>query len=93
MQFAQLKRREFITLLGIAAAARPFIAHAQQLDRLRRVGVVMGYPETDPAAQAQVAAFRQELRRLGWDEGRNAQISMFAFRQPMWTEYAPPSLN
>jgi putative ABC transport system substrate-binding protein len=70
------KRREFITLLGGATVVWPFAARAQQFDRLRRVGVVMGYPESDPAAQAQVAAFRQELRRLGWGEGRNAQIDV-----------------
>jgi hypothetical protein len=41
-----------------------------------RVGVLMGYPESDPGAQVQVAAFRQELRGLGWEEGRNAQIDV-----------------
>jgi hypothetical protein len=75
MQFDRLRRRDFIALLG-GAAAWPLAARAQQFDRLRRVGVVMGYPESDPAAQAQVAAFRQELRRLGWEEGRNAQIDV-----------------
>jgi putative ABC transport system substrate-binding protein len=75
MQFDQLKRREFVTLLG-GAASWPFAANAQQRGRMGRIGVLMGYPERDPAAQAQVAAFRQELRRLGWEEGRNVQIDV-----------------
>ena len=45
-------------------------------ERMRRVGVLMGYAETDLAAQAQVAAFRQELQKLGWDEGRNIYIDV-----------------
>jgi len=71
-----MRRRDVITLLGGAAAAWPLAARAQQLDRPRRVGVVMGYPESDPAAQAQVVAFRRELHRLGWEEGRNVQIEV-----------------
>ena len=63
-----MRRREFITLLG-GAAAWPLAARAQQTDRIRRIGVLMGYSEADPAAQAQVAALRQELQKLGWDEG------------------------
>jgi putative ABC transport system substrate-binding protein len=76
MQFDQLKRREFITLLGSAAAAWPLAARAQQPERMRRIGVLMGYAETDPAAQAQVATLRQELQKLGWDEGRNIHIDV-----------------
>jgi len=71
-----MKRREFITLLGRAAAAWPLAARAQQTDRMRRVGVLMGYSEADPAAQAQVAALRQELQKLGWDERRNIRIDV-----------------
>ena len=70
-----MRRREFITLLG-GAAAWPLAARAQQTDRMRRVGVLMGYSEADPAAQAQVAALRQELQKLGWDEGRNIRIDV-----------------
>jgi ABC-type uncharacterized transport system substrate-binding protein len=70
-----MKRRDFITLLG-GAAAWPIAARAQQPERMRRVGVLMGYAETDAAAQAQVAALRQELRKLGWEEGRNIRIDV-----------------
>ena len=55
--------------LGGAAAAWPLAVGAQQGERVRRAGVLMGYAEADPAAQAQVAALRQELQKLGWDEG------------------------
>jgi putative ABC transport system substrate-binding protein len=74
MQFDQLKRREFITLLGAAAAAWPLAARAQQGERLRRVGVLMGSAEKEPLGQARIAAFRQGLQALGWTEGRNLQI-------------------
>ena len=70
-----MRRREFITLVG-GAVAWPLIARAQQSESVRRVGVLMGYAETDLAAQAQVAAFRQELQKLGWDEGRNIRIDV-----------------
>jgi putative ABC transport system substrate-binding protein len=75
MQFDRFKRREFITLLG-AAVTWPLAARAQQAERMRRVGVLMGYADTDPAAQAQIAALRQELQKLGWDEGRNIRIDV-----------------
>ena len=68
-----MKRREFITLLG-GAVAQPLAARAQQGDRVRRIGVLMGYAESDPEAQAHVAAFREELQKLGWIQGRNVQI-------------------
>jgi putative ABC transport system substrate-binding protein len=71
-----MRRREFITLLGAAAAAWPLTARAQQGERVRRIGVLMGYAESDAAAQAQVAALRQELRKLGWEEGRNIHIDV-----------------
>jgi putative tryptophan/tyrosine transport system substrate-binding protein len=73
-----LRRREFITLLGGAAAASPLLwplmARAQQRDRVRRVAVLFGIPESDPKAQQDAAIFRQELATHGWSEGRNLQI-------------------
>ena len=72
----QLKRRDLITLFGSAAAAWPLAARAQPAERMRRVGVLMGYAETDPAAQAQIAALREQLQKLGWDEGRNIRIDV-----------------
>jgi putative ABC transport system substrate-binding protein len=67
-------RREFITLLGGAAAAWPLAARAQQPERVRRIGVLMGLAENDPEGQARVAAFRQGLEQLRWTDGRNARI-------------------
>jgi putative ABC transport system substrate-binding protein len=70
-----MKRREFITLLGGAAAAWPMRARAQQEgERIRRIGVLMGYPEGDPQAQGNANALRQGLHSLGWIEGRNIRI-------------------
>jgi putative ABC transport system substrate-binding protein len=69
-----VRRRDFITLLGGAAAAWPLAARAQQGERVRRIGVLMGYPEDDSEAQIYIAAFRDGLHRLGWAEGRNLQI-------------------
>ena len=69
-----MKRREFITLLGAAAAGWPLAAHAQQGQRIRRIGVLMSLAETDPEAQARVAALQQGLKELGWAEGRNVSI-------------------
>jgi putative ABC transport system substrate-binding protein len=66
-----MKRREFITLVGGAAAAWPLAARAQGM---RRIGVLMGYAESDPEAQAWVSAFREGLQKLGWAEGRNIRI-------------------
>jgi putative ABC transport system substrate-binding protein len=67
------KRREFITLLG-GAAAWPLAARAQQTERMRRLAVLMAHAESDPEGQANVAAFREGLRKLGWMEGRNLRI-------------------
>src|ERR1700738_3812409 len=69
-----IRRRELIAALGGAAAAWPLAARAQQPDRVRRSGVLMGYAESDSDAQAWYATFREELQKLGWTEGRNAQI-------------------
>ena len=68
-----MRRREFITFLS-SAAAWPFTAHAQQRERMRRIGVLMGFAESDREGQAFVAAFREGLQKLGWAEGRNIRI-------------------
>jgi len=68
-----VKRREFITLIAGAAAAWPLAARAQQPDRVRRVGVLMGIAD-DPEGQARVMVFKQALHALGWIEGRNVQF-------------------
>src|SRR5262249_17339205 len=69
----QMKRREFITLLG-GAAAWPLAAAAQQADRTRRIGVLMPLAADDPVGQARIAALREGLEKLGWIEGRNIRI-------------------
>jgi putative ABC transport system substrate-binding protein len=66
-----MRRRAFITLIGVAAAW-PLAARAQQ--GLRRIGVLMGFPESDSEAQAYIAGFREGLQKLGWTEGRNIRI-------------------
>jgi putative ABC transport system substrate-binding protein len=63
-----IKRREFITLLG-GAAAWPFTARAQQGQRVRRIGVLMPWDENDPLAKTIVSAFTQALAGLGWTNG------------------------
>jgi putative tryptophan/tyrosine transport system substrate-binding protein len=67
-----VKRRDFMILLG-GAAAWPLAAHAQQPNRVRRVGVLMGIAD-DLEGQARIAVFRQALQALGWTEGRNIQL-------------------
>jgi putative ABC transport system substrate-binding protein len=69
-----LKRREFITLLGGAAAAWPLAARAQQGERMRRVGVLMANAEADSAVVPRLLAFRQRLELLGWKVGSNLLI-------------------
>ena len=70
-----MKRREFITLLGGAAAvAWPLAARAQQPDRVRRIGVLMASAADDSESQARIAAFLQGLQQLGWADGRNMRI-------------------
>ena len=68
-----MRRREFITFLS-SAAAWPFTAHAQQPERMRRIGWLVGLRESDPEAQRRTAAFVQELKHLGWTPGGNIQI-------------------
>jgi putative tryptophan/tyrosine transport system substrate-binding protein len=66
-----VKRRDFITLLGGAAAAWPLTARAQQPDRMRRIGVIMGFGEDDKVWQVYLATFKRRLQDFGWSEGRN----------------------
>ena len=66
-----MKRREFITLLGGAAAAWPLAARAQQPDRMRRVGVLTNLAADDPEGQVRLTAFAQALAQLGWTVGQN----------------------
>ena len=70
-----MRRREFITLVG-GAAAWPLVARAQQNGRMRRVGVLINLAENDPAAQRSISGFRKGLLELGWVEGRNVQIDI-----------------
>jgi len=69
-----LQRRDFITLLGGAAAAWPFAARAQQGERMRRIGVLMHSPADEPEAQARLAAFLQGMQEAGWAVGRNMRL-------------------
>ena len=69
-----MKRREFITLLGGAAAAWPLAARAQQAERMRRIGVLMNLAADDAEGQGRVEAFLQGLQELGWTDGRNVRI-------------------
>jgi putative ABC transport system substrate-binding protein len=69
-----MKRREFITLFGGAAATWPLAAGAQQTERMRRIGVLMNFTSDDPQSQDRLAAFVQGLQELGWTVGRNLRI-------------------
>ena len=69
-----MKRREFITFLGGAAAMWPLTARAQQGHRIRRVGVLSPYPSDDPEVKDRIVAFRQGMQEHGWSEDRNLQI-------------------
>jgi putative ABC transport system substrate-binding protein len=74
MQFDQLKRREFMMLLGTASVAGPMAVHAQPRERMRRVGALMSLAADDPAGQARLMAFAQGMQQLGWTIGNNLQI-------------------
>jgi putative ABC transport system substrate-binding protein len=69
-----MRRREFITLLGGAAAAWPLAARAQQGERMRRIGVLMNLAADDPQSMARITAFLQGLQQLGWTDGQNVAI-------------------
>lgn len=69
-----MQRREFITLFGGAAATWPLAAHAQQGERMRRIGILTATASDDVEGQARLAAFQQGLRQLGWADGRNMRI-------------------
>jgi putative tryptophan/tyrosine transport system substrate-binding protein len=69
-----MRRRDFIAVLGAAAAAWPLIARAQQPDRMRRIGVMMGLAENDPGGRQEADSLRNGLQELGWTDGRNIRI-------------------
>jgi putative tryptophan/tyrosine transport system substrate-binding protein len=71
-----MRRCQFIVLLGSSAAAWPLAARAQQVERMRRIGVLMGYVESGSSGQGLIAAFREGLHKLGWIEGRNTRIDI-----------------
>jgi putative ABC transport system substrate-binding protein len=70
-----MKRRDFITLLG-SAAAWPITAQAQQAGLVRRVGVLMNFAANLPQGRAEIAAFIAALRQLGWNEGQNLRVDV-----------------
>jgi len=69
-------RRELLAALGGAAATWPLAARGQQPDRVRRIGVLMNAPESDPSYRSYAAAFAQTLQRLGWREGKNLHLDL-----------------
>jgi putative tryptophan/tyrosine transport system substrate-binding protein len=71
-----MRRREFVTLVGGMAVAWPLAVRAQQSVGMGRIGVLMGFAETDPTAQAWIAAFRDALAKLGWTEGSNIRLEL-----------------
>jgi putative tryptophan/tyrosine transport system substrate-binding protein len=69
-----MRRREFVTLIGGAAAAWPLVARAQQTEQMRRIGALINRAVDDPEGQARLAALKQGLEQLGWSDGRNVRI-------------------
>src|ERR1700716_1969944 len=88
---ASMKRREILSLLGAAAGASwvllPVGARAQQSERMRRVGVLMGTPADEPEGQARIATFLQALQQLGWTDGRNVRIDI------LWSASSPDRIR
>jgi len=72
---AGMRRREFITLLGVAVAARPLAGRAQPSNQFRQIGMLIASEENEPLVRSRVASFRQGLSDLGWIEGNNLQIA------------------
>ena len=71
-----MRRREFLGVLGGAATTWPLAARAQQTERVRRIGALLGISAGDPEAPPRVAAFLSGLHDLGWDDGRNIKIEL-----------------
>jgi putative ABC transport system substrate-binding protein len=71
-----MRRRDFIKVIAGSVAAWPLATRAQQAERMRRIGVLMGFAADDPAAQRRVLAFAQALAQLGWSDGRNPRIDI-----------------
>ncbi len=87
------RRRELIVALGGAVVARPIAALAQVSERMRRIGVLMLYPENDSEGQLRATAFRQGLEKLGWIAGRNVQIDFqWGFGNADWIRSAAAQL-
>jgi putative ABC transport system substrate-binding protein len=93
-----LRRRQFLTLLG-GAAAWPVPARGQQPRQVRRIGILMPNPKSDAESQSYVRAFRQELERLGWSEGGNVQFderwstrNMDLVRAVLWSDLKGPEM-
>jgi putative ABC transport system substrate-binding protein len=84
-----MKRRAFITLLG-GAAAWPLAARAQQPDRVRRIGVLMGLAETDQFTQAYVRELRDRLQQLGWTDSRKIQFTYRYVDYEPWVSATSP---
>src|SRR5262245_44303086 len=73
---AAMRRRDFLKTICGSTIAWPLAAHAQQRDRVRRIGVLMGAASDDPDAQASIAAFHQGLQEAGWVIGRNLRVDV-----------------
>jgi putative tryptophan/tyrosine transport system substrate-binding protein len=82
-----VRRREFIALLGVATAVWPLAARARRPDRMRLIGVLIGFAESDPAVQSWLATFRDALAKLGWTEGSNLRIEL------RWAGYDPDRMK
>ena len=79
---AAMRRREFITFLGSAAASWPLVARAQQGERVRRIGALMTGGENDPELKTYISAFTQALAGLGWADGRNVRMDLLQILLP-----------